>query len=603
MAPMRSTKLLVSLLPFTLCASSTIGGDGTCKNGGTCGNAAVKQEEVNALFQRKSAQVATALDKSSVRPMVDTAKVGDNQVKVTPTGDPNKVADKIEKIEVPVQPRMRKVLEISKTVDDIQALAAAGATPEVATIIADLIRIIEEDLLPKVKEDHEFARSKVTEQIGELTATTESAVKEKTHADSADVSLDHCITDEKRLITEYETCKSEEAALLIERDSAEYCGHDIFDFVGYTGSPHSELPDIWKVDFKLGEEAVLAQLDGYMADLLAWLSATKVKAVADTATWETYDERCKAKTKEYEDKIIECGEREGKWRAKHEECLHVANAQKTALCQFGHAYQAKCASKSDYDQVHTDITGSGTPYSQPDRKQEHRQLARLTCVLDIFKTTTELTTGSVTSCTLSDDEADNNFEAALGSIDLQEETYDSLTSQAKFACAEGSIKFASGVQWTVPANNGNDDWIPKSSEYEKEEGYVYAIASDSSSPPFDFCLDKGSHETAPECGSDVDCSTVSGKRKDPHTKCYTVGGCSSADCCVDAFKEGIAPDPNYIKPSETCSAAAEANLSPGESDSITFRCNGGACLPLRARCNNVKNCGDGSDEELCGATR
>jgi len=493
MALKSMTKLLVGLF-FILGASTAIGIDATCKNGqgGDCEDDTPKQD-VSVLFQSKNAQVLTArLDTASIRP------------------------------------RMKKLMEMDSTVNDIIAMGKAAVTPEFKTVIGDLIGFVE-DLQDKVKRDQNFAQSEVDKRIAELTDTTGRAVEDKTHADEFDTSLDQCITEEQRLLQAYETCKTEEGVLEIEKPSVEYCGHPDFG-IAYTNPP--QLPLTLTVDFSQGLANVEQQLDDYLAPLKAWIDVTKNTAASDQVKWDTADQKCKEKTKELADKTTECGERLEAWRAQHEKCLYADKAQEKSLCEFGHAYQAKCTRKTAFDTLKTDITGDGTSYSEPERKQEWRHTVRLVCVLNEIKSTTELTTGAVETCTKSNDKAAEEFEQDVGSIDLKQTTYELLTSPTKFTCKEAAVMFGSGVLWTVPTAGE----VPKSTDYTKATGYQYAIESDPSNAPFDFCLEKGNHATAPTCGSAFDCAAGSGSPKPAATQCHGAGGCTSADCCSDMFE-------------------------------------------------------------------
>ena len=58
------------------------------------------------------------------------------------------------------------------------------------------------------------------------------------------------------------------------------------------------------------------------------------------------------------------------------------------------------------------------------------------------------------------------------------------------------------------------------------------------------------------------------------------------------------PDPTYMASPADCSGEA-AKLTRGSSNDATFRCKGGLCIPLKGRCNGVKNCYDNSDEVGC----
>eukprot|EP00747_Dinoflagellata_sp_TGD_P160258 gnl/TRDRNA2_/TRDRNA2_177962_c5_seq3.p1 gnl/TRDRNA2_/TRDRNA2_177962_c5~~gnl/TRDRNA2_/TRDRNA2_177962_c5_seq3.p1 ORF type:complete len:562 (-),score=52.90 gnl/TRDRNA2_/TRDRNA2_177962_c5_seq3:303-1988(-) len=60
----------------------------------------------------------------------------------------------------------------------------------------------------------------------------------------------------------------------------------------------------------------------------------------------------------------------------------------------------------------------------------------------------------------------------------------------------------------------------------------------------------------------------------------------------------VKPDPSYKDPSSEC-PAADAMIPLGGDDGQTWRCKGGFCLQAKGRCNGVRQCGDGSDEEGC----
>jgi len=523
MALKSMTKLVVGLF-FILGASTAIGSDATCKNGqgGDCEDDTPKQADTHALFQSKTVQVLTARVPSEDDPntvLAETDKGGEieeldvrlDEAKATvqklndeiteanqkvskitgfkkeatdvrTTGkqeDAGAIKDAAASQKASIRPRMKKLMEMDTTVNDIIAMGKAAVTPEFKTVIGDLIAVVE-DLQDKVKRDQNFAQTEVDERIAGLTETTERAVEEKTHADEFDTSLDQCISEEQRLLQAYETCKTEEGVLEIEKPSAEYCGHPDFG-IEYTDPP--QLPFTLTVDFSQGLANVQRELDHYLAPLEQWIDVKKTTAASDQVKWDTADQKCKNKTKELADKTTECGESLEAWRAQHEKCLHADTAQEKSLCEFGHAYQAKCTGKTAFDTLKTDITGNGTSYSEPDRKQEWRHTVRLGCVLNQIKSTTELTTGAVETCTTSNDRAAQDFETDVGSIDLKQTAYELLTSSAKFTCEEASIMFGSGVLWTVPFAGE----VPKSTDYTKATGYQYAIESDPSNGPFDFC--------------------------------------------------------------------------------------------------------------------
>jgi len=520
---MSLTKLLL-VGTFVLAAAIDI--DGTCENGGNCAKKGADQAAMTdtlGFIQSSLAQTILA----------------------TPTDLQNKdTAQKKRALdaakEASKRPTMQQILEMNASVYDIRALLESGATPEVQGIIQDMIDTIAKNLQVKVKEDQDEAKEEVVKRIDSLADTTESAVEQKKVADNSDRNLDHCVTEEKGLLEAYETCKNEEADLQDEKDSKDYCNNDIFTFV-YTVPEDKRTfePDI-EVSFDKGLEHVRGELDAYIAPLQNWIDGAKADAATHQATWDDFDAKCKAKTKELAEKTQECADKLAAWQYHHEKCLHAKLSQQVALCGFGYLYHDKCDSKTDFDKLKTDVTTPGTTWSEVDREQEWTHTDRLMCVLEEFKKTTELTTGAVYNCTKTDDQAKQIFEDEVGRVDFQDDKYNSLTSETNFTCAEEGIMFGSGVLWTVPTNDDdNDAWVPSSADYKKETGHTYAIESDTSKPPFPFCVSQSDHGPDNTCGADFACGDGSPKPSD--TQCYLGNGCTNADCCDNVYPPAPAP--------------------------------------------------------------
>lgn len=443
-------KFLVGLL-FTLAASSStaVDGDGSCKIGSACKDDPSKHDEISSLLQ---------------------SKLTANQI----------VASS--------RPRKQKLAEINASVYDMKELIGAVDTPEVPGIIQALIDLIENDLQVKVKEDQTETQTELDKRLDLLTTTTNTAVNLKTGeagADQSDKTYDQCVTDEKQMMEAYETCKQEEAALIAEEPTPLFCGNPDFDIV-YTNPP--VLDETLHVTFSAGIHVVKAELDAYLKPVTDWFAATKTQAESDQEKWDYADQTCKAKRKEIEEKTAECAQKLEAWREKHETCVNAKNVLTLSLCDFGHAYQGKCAAKTSFDELVDDIDGSGTVWSEPDRENEWTETVKLTCVLAKFKDSIDLNTAVVDDCTLSADDAAAQFTQDVTRIDKKQATYNTLTSGAKFTCSETHLTFGNGALWTVPVNDaGEVPWIPSSTSYTRATHYTYAIQSDSNQPPFDFC--------------------------------------------------------------------------------------------------------------------
>jgi len=480
-------------------------------------------EDISALFQGQNAQVLTA--------------------RMPRKGDPKMVADQME---ASMRPRMQKLMEINTSVQDIKELIGAGTTPEVAGLIQKLIDILTDDLQEKIKQEQTNAQTEVDTQIDALTKKTESAVGEKAVADRLDKSHDQCVTEEKRMLEAYETCKEEEALLTTELPSEAYCGSPDFH-ISYSDPP--QLPAKLVIDWTQGLEYVHLQLDVYLKPVKDWIELQKVEAVDDQAKWDEADRKCKAKTTELADKTEECSlHKLVSWRTQNEKCLNAKNQQKVSLCEFGHAYENKCAVKIAFDILKADIDGSGTVWSEEDRENEWTQTNKLTCTLMKFKTTTDLTTGAVAECTKLPAKAAAQFTQDVTRIDTKQETYAALTSEESFTCAETGLKFGDGILWTVPMNSaGEVGWVPKSASYSKATDHTYATehfcseatTTPALTTPAQFSCTAGAYQSgANQLGSDstIDYSTCLSRCND--VECTSFDLCSSDGCWLSSTRVG-----------------------------------------------------------------
>jgi len=436
------------LLTLAASTSTAVDGDGSCKIGGACKDDPSKHDEISSLFQ---------------------SKLTANQIVASSSS----------------RPRKQKLAEINASVNDLKGLIGAVDTPEVPGIIQALIDLIENDLQVKVKEDQTETQTELDKRLDLLTTTTNTAVDLKAGADQSDKTYDQCVTDEKQMMEAYETCKQEEADLIEEEPTDAFCGNPDFDIV-YTNPP--QLDETLHVTFSAGIDVVKAELDAYLKPVTDWFAATKTQAESDQKKWDYADQTCKAKRKEIEEKKVECAQKLEAWRGQHETCESAKNVLTLSLCDFGHAYQGKCAAKTSFDELVDDIEGSGTVWSEPDRENEWTQTVKLNCVLAKFKDSIDLNTAVVDDCTLSADDAAAQFTQDVTRIDKKQATYDTLTSGPNFTCSETHLTFGNGALWTVPRNDAGDvPWIPSSAGYTRATDYTYAIQSDSNQPPFDFC--------------------------------------------------------------------------------------------------------------------
>jgi len=96
------------------------------------------------------------------------------------------------------------------------------------------------------------------------------------------------------------------------------------------------------------------------------------------------------------------------------------------------------------------------------------------------------------------------------------------------------------------------------------------------------------------CGGGL--CVVESARCDGKVDCYD--GTDEVNCSKPEVSAGAGSDPDYADAAELCNVS-DLDILPGTSRGDVWRCNGGRCVPLAARCNGIVNCYDASDEAGC----
>jgi hypothetical protein len=114
------------------------------------------------------------------------------------------------------------------------------------------------------------------------------------------------------------------------------------------------------------------------------------------------------------------------------------------MCHFGDRLQEKCAAKKAYDDLISDIEGSGSVNSDSDRRQEWKGASMIRCMLEEHTNGADFDKATLAKCKpLSD------YSRDVGELDLQTNTAKDLNSGNNFNCVDTTFQFGAAGQQTV----------------------------------------------------------------------------------------------------------------------------------------------------------
>jgi len=487
--------------------------------------------------------------------------------------------------------------------DSATNLVKAGATPEVVEFVnLTLIEINATKLL--VIEEHDLDQTSIDNALKALTnlkANYTSLVESEEHTGNK--------TDRAAKSIAHQHCRYQEALQCTRTRRCHWELEKLWDWVEVKESDlraiHTKVDGLWCLATEVEREALEPHLNDSPFDwanvgdpyptitLESTILDFRQYTVEYFGTYKTRLAEVQYAWSAYNEKATECTGHDNVLDSKIIECDGIQDSLDTVACT--HATTSSSAHKNFGTSwtAHMDIyyqAISSGYLKQEDRKREYETLEIIDCLLTVVYIRVERAVNDGIPC-------------------ITEESDPNRTNSDIDTCHHITTGFTDHltlVNGTVPSlpNSPHVDPITCSPAY---------IALEYSSFPSGST--QGTH-TQVQYSSDmtdiIDAPFANGAYTDveqrwtamPTTYHTEIGrggwpGCAAPHLCHKC--DVPAPGDPQEKGNEKACQFHQDHLQPGESDADSFRCLTGGCVPYGARCNGHFNCGDQSDESLCGS--
>jgi len=463
-----------------------------------------------------------------------------------------------------------------------------GVTPDVVTFIDATLAEINNTVLPAILDEHQIDQDEIDRLLEDLQKTVDdlelaaASIADK-HNDRTIASDAHkqCRSSEALDCARSRRCEEqlEHAWVVVKREEyimreihfrieSEWCLHPPSPTHPDLSSPFN-FPD---EKYKEGPETSQNEFPYPVLSLSSDVQDFRTVSVTEFSLYINQKPIVKAAWDAYNSKIIECAQLETHLETQVELCDEAQDEVRTLACEHASANrEARQSFGSDYhSQLHAyELHASHTREEEYDRKREWETLHIVTCLLDtVYDHVSDPTVPCIT-----EESHPEQTEAEIQSCHV---VYESLTAH---------LTIDYGTPPEVPP-------LPPVVEHACSAEYVWDEQG------FFTSAIRATHNQALAADEGL-------------ANYFTVlsvhgwAGCAAPKVCIPC--EGLdveLPSPEYTEPAAACKPHEEY-LRPGESNLDSFRCTGVTiggtpfCVPMSARCNNVENCGDGSDEWGC----
>lgn len=356
--------------------------------------------------------------------------------------------------------------------------ATETVTPEMATVIAQMIQDLEDQLETAIKQDFTNTQSSLSITVATYSLKNGLAVTAYNNAVTADQAYVDCIELEDELSTNYSNCMD----WLSNKASSR--SNDCAASNSSSTKTYTFTADNLTCNFHEDDEC-LANFAAYETYVEGLLSSLKSSIDADNSIYESDFASCASSAQAEKDQSAQCGSLENSWTTKRANCENKRANRTLALCNFGYKYQDRCAAEAAYDAAKTAAETEGTTEtSEDDRKSEWRTLYTLKCMLTNVKNGGEFDQGSFTTCS----DEDDNYTGMVGVLDLENSVYSLVKNNAVFShttCAEGSFEFST-ESWTISPDTAETRTVDGTT-YTRNADVTYDFDSVDGNDPLTIC--------------------------------------------------------------------------------------------------------------------
>lgn len=369
----------------------------------------------------------------------------------------------------------REMMPTSKNPEVVKLVArgadalSSAVTPEVKVTIDKLIKIIEDSIELKLKQDHNSSQQEVTDKIKAIKDSADSVVAFHTAAKNADGAWMDCVAGEKKLAEEAEAASDSSDATKEDKD--EKCGVSLAA-KSWSATVPENLATL-TCDFSQGNCAT--EYAEYKRKLQEWADGLQTTIDVKKAAYDNSKVVCDEATSTDVAATGDDTKALTAWENERVHCEGLYTDREVGICVFGEKLQDKCAAKADYDKLVEAIDAKTGVESEAERENEWASMMLLKCMLKKHKNDAEFDEANMASC-----QANNSYVAEVGTLDKKAEVVAALMTT--FTCQEATITFFNGKTCTKPTGS-----VPTSASYSCETAFTPSFTTALASPSFSFC--------------------------------------------------------------------------------------------------------------------
>jgi len=403
--------------------------------------------------------------------------------------------------------------EISELLGEMEAMAMdmPGKGVALKGALDGIMAKFDKVVLDTFKKALNETQHTIEQNVRDLEKAHNKTMFAKKAADSRNVLLSKCRDAERQALENLETCIDE--SMWANRTRDEACkAMDDAKLVKWSIDENLTSPHLCDVSDpscpKL--EQLKVRVDGYSN----FLDAKRIEY------WNKNGE-CNSTTDKSRAQAEKCADLRDQFLKKKARCDSEESNTHVAMCAFGHRLQEQCDQLDVTNDFNNAVrTGTGTPYSEPDRQENFAKVQTMKCSLQSYTAGGMVTENVRQTCATTVD-----YKSDVGVIDYKPDRILGLLHPAppKFTCKETEIEFE-GPSWDV--GNTTARYV------QQEKTNLLFNVTPVATPPFAFCA---SNHSRARCRG-FKCPKNWVPKADRISSTCELKTCSRHECCAFSNK-------------------------------------------------------------------